>query len=503
MDLTPSTDQPAGNWLYRAEIRGIQRWILASDRLREMKGGSAIIERLTETGARMARELGGDALVKAAGRLVASLPSLEAACAFAAHWPMWVARHAPGLELSHGLASASQGARVEMRPVRMPELPEAGPLVARAGRTGLPAVRRGKDGDEDRATAARVNVGEVDGLGDRLLDGRKADWTFLEELALFGDGGVAVIQADGNGMGARFRTLAGDLKATGELSEVLSEATLAAARAAVDGLIRATFADEDDGRPVYRVGGRRVLLARPIVLGGDDLCFLVHARYGLPFAVAFLRAFETETAARCGRWMGEGGATASAGVVFVKRSWPFHQAHALAESLCKASKDGLGRASGVAIHRVTTALSDLDWAELEERELLVPGGEGAVRGGDPGLPASLSGGPYTLNGLVALDRLARAVGDLPRGALHDWLKLLQSSPERARARWARVAEVAASGAGRMRAEQWAELRGALTALGCDPDTGFTNDGRCRTPLADALTWRAVQPDVAARLWSTP
>lgn len=132
MDRPPSTDQPTGDWLYRAEIRGIQRWILASDRLREMKGGSAIVERLTADGAEMAEQLGGQIRVKAAGRLVVQLPSEQRARAFAAHWPMWVARRAPGLELSHGLARASGGTNVQMQPVRMPELPEAGPLVARA-----------------------------------------------------------------------------------------------------------------------------------------------------------------------------------------------------------------------------------------------------------------------------------------------------------------------------------------------------------------------------------
>lgn len=482
-------------WLYRAEARGIQRWILASDRLRELKGGSAIIEDLTRTGVELAIELGGEKIVAAAGGLTLRFPDDRSLRAFAAHWPMLVARRAPGLDLVHAWLPVERASELSallagLRPAPTPDLLEAGPLVARAGRTGLPSVRRGKDGDEDRATSLKFDVGRDDPLGTRVLGPFAPEWSFLEDVAGFGEGYVAVIHADGNNMGARFQGLARDLDRLAKLSTCVRDATEAAARAAVAGLIRATVADEDDGRPERRAGGARVLQARPIVLGGDDLCFIVHARYALPFATQFLRRFEIETAERCAG-LGAGGAmTACAGVALVKRGWPFHAAHRLAESLCKAAKVGLKGRSGLLFHRVTTAMSDLDWADVVDRELRVPGGSD-----------TLSGGPYDLDALVALERLARASDALPRGALQGWLGDLRGSSARAAARWTRLVEVAQTGSGKVRIEDWHDFVQSLSALKVNPDTGWRAESPRTTPIADALAWRAVQPGDAVRLWS--
>ena len=90
--------------------------------------------------------------------------------------------------------------------------------------------------------------------------------------------------------------------------------------------------------------GRKRLPLVPLLLGGDDLTVLVDGRYALPFTRQFLAAFEEETAksptiARIARRaLGAGRLSAGAGVAIVKSHFPFHSAHALAESLLKSAK---------------------------------------------------------------------------------------------------------------------------------------------------------------------
>jgi hypothetical protein len=226
--------------------------------------------------------------------------------------------------------------------------------------------------------------------------------------------------------------------------------------------------------------------ARPVVLGGDDVTFLVDAAYALPFTYHFLLAFEEETA-RFGPAL-----TACAGVAFVKTGFPFHAGHDLAESLCKAAKVGLrteggATRSGLLFHRVTTSSTDTDWTDILHGEL--------GRHAD-GSSWFLSGGPYDLTRLRHLETLASVSRHLPRKALREWLTLVQVDPKRANAHWKRAREVAGTDT-----PAWTAFARALAALAHDPDTGWEGVGTNarRSALADALAWRTLQPDDADRL----
>ena len=169
-------------WLYRYEVKGIQDWILNTDKLVEIKGGSALIEGLADLArgligalglGEVGRELQAEdrvvEVMAAAGSATYIFPSREHVATFAAHWPMAVERHAPGIQVVQAWQQgedksaldslfASLGAARNRVPVR---LPEAGPLLLRAGRTGSPAVLRSKKhGLLDAATAAKRQQGE-------------------------------------------------------------------------------------------------------------------------------------------------------------------------------------------------------------------------------------------------------------------------------------------------------------------------------------------------------
>lgn len=476
-------------WLYRYETKGIQAYILATEKVREMIGASALVERLGEEAKNRA---GGRLVMAAAGSATIEFPDDDALRAFAASWPMWVARHAPGLHVVQAWAPLEGRAHHDaltdvlelldaQRNVRAPELPEAGPLTARAARTGRAAVRRGKrDGLQDAATRAkdaetRAQDDESATANDVLREKLGlAEVPLAEDLDWFGEGYLAVLHADGNGVGKRIvegisRRPVGDQHA---FSEALTGATQAAARAAVRHLLERLDAKwASRARPF-----------RPLVLGGDDFTAILRAEDALDFTRDYLAAFERATG---GASQALGGAlTACAGVAFVKSGFPLHDAHDLAESLCQAAKHGLRRGadtlSGLCFLRVTSAMAE-SLEALRSGELAV-----ASRTEREPVPGGLMGGPWSLAQLEELRHLALATRRMPRGALREWLRLVQIDRDRADAHWRRVFEVLGD-----RGDTRAEIERALRAVGVRPDNGFRVDAADSTPLLDATTWAGL------------
>ena len=221
-------------WLYRYEVKGIQKFIMATDRLREMKGASALIvqlgylfqkareqAKLTDVEIVAPPAAGGATLAVPANQL----PELER---FMAGWPMIVARHAPGLQLVqakvHGeddhAIEALYAALVQARSRQPIELPEAGPLVMRAPRTGLPASQLGTEpGSESERLLAwdpgserkRQASKKEDSLGDRI--GKKYRWVI--DLDQIGHRYVAVVHADGNDLGRMVKKIASEDRGEG------------------------------------------------------------------------------------------------------------------------------------------------------------------------------------------------------------------------------------------------------------------------------------------------
>jgi hypothetical protein len=505
-------------YLYRAEVKGIQAWILASDRLKELKGGSALIDELARSegpcdARRLIDRTGGALQTAAAGNVEAIFEERAQLERFASAWPLIVAQRAPGLQVIQGWAPARAGA-YDWDPVFKalgaarnhisPTLPELGPLVERAGRTGAGAVGRDEDGGlKDRAIVAKLErearKDECDPLAPMGVE-------FIRDADRLGDGYLAVVHADGNGLGKLFMTF--DANQRAEASTAVSTACVAAAKRAVAYLVGLQTDEDEERAPAGE--GKLQLRARPIVVGGDDFTFLVDARFALPFTHHYLVAFAEESKKAK---LFPNGLSACAGVAIVKTGFPFHAAHKLAESLCKAAKKRLRAepGGGILFHRVTTASTELGWDKLEEVELAVAPVSTNSELKPPmnsTVEARLAGGPYNIQELRLLSTLAASARELPRGALREWLTLSHSSPERARALWRRTREVA------QKKGRWKPFEDALNALGGERFAGWRpEDGwfispppeagaeqlPARSPIADLLLWRTLQPDQFDRL----
>ena len=453
-------------WLYRYETKGIQSWILDSNLLRDLAGGSALVEQLTRVAAEEAGALGAEVLQSTSGSMTARFPDREALEKFASEWPMRVAYQAPGLQLVQAWSQETEGLsalfpKLAGRRNRMHvEGIEAGSWVLRAGRSGLPAIPT----PSDIRSKARKTALDAAALAKERARGYEVDaavtgglpWSVFEErVEWWPEGPVAVIHADGSGVGQRLMGL--DAQGLRKFSDALKAASKCATRAAIDELARE---------------GNNKIHARPVVSAGDDLTYILPAPYARGFATTWLKAFEAETekskeALRGRLWGG-------AGIVLVHDRYPFSSAYEMAEKLCRAAKDEIKRrkreVSVLAFRRVTNSLvTDI-----------CSGVTGWVVNPE--------------SGLEELDKLLVAVRRLPRGTLRTWYDHFGREAGRAEQLWHRAAEVADAGA-------WAAFQKALESVGGDPATGqFADNGVLAFPLAagratpvgDALALRHIE-----------
>ncbi len=457
-------------WWYRYEARGIQQWILDSNKLRDLAGGSALIEDLQDVARRHAQAAGAHVLMGAAGGMTATFATRDSLAQFASFWPVVVDRTAPGLRViqawvddtalpSPGLTPVDalyrhlQARRNEPRVSH----PEAGPWMKRAARSGLPAVQPPphlvhhgtRRSAWDRPTVAKELVYQQkhDLLAHKVGIGPEAK--LGDDLERWPEGPVAVVHIDGSGVGQRLQGLRGDPGLLQAFSAALSKATVEATRAAVGQVCH------------RRVGG--VVPLRPIVLGGDDLTVLLAASDAVGFVQTWLETFERATEARKGD-LGGRGLYAGAGAALVHRSFPFSDAYAVAEQACRRAKracvDAAGEPAGSAFvfDRITTALAE----------------------------GSGSGWPWRREALPLLQSLVDLVGRMARGPVRTWLGLVGRGAEAREERdalWQRMREVARDKDEGLPAELDRVLAQVADASGVAINHGVTEDHQ--TPLRDA------------------
>lgn len=169
------------------------------------------------------------------------------------------------------------------------------------------------------------------------------------------DNFLAVVHLDGNAMGTRVQAIyeqAGDdwtacCQKLRTFSEGIQRDFETAFSKMVDTLVSAI------GHQLVHTDreGRRLLPIRPIILAGDDVCFVTAGDYALECARVFL-----EHLTKMSNVQDHLPYAACGGVALVHRKYPFHQAYELSEELCSnakqfgASLDKKGRISALDWH---------------------------------------------------------------------------------------------------------------------------------------------------------
>ena len=538
-------------YAYLFEARGIQRFLFASGKLRDMLGGSEMVDFICAPGGYLdqvlnALDLKPDAPRRAGGAFYLVFVSLDDARRFQAAWRLAAAQWLPGLERVDALcegSTAKQAIKDSLKKLQInrnvvqADVPRPGPLSERSPRTGLVAVSRADGESLDASTATMRKFRRPEGgltLPQRFRLEDDVIWpSNFEENApvkqrfpLAERRLVGLLHADGNGLGELLRLLneaceQAEDKTYIELYRCFSEGVTAATVAA---------AAEATTRVLLPAAVKGVMPARPLVLGGDDLSMVIRADLALPFTEAFLKAFEQTSLKAMAdlklAFSNNGLATqaeqlppyltACAGITFMKCSQPFRSAYDLAEGLCKRAKT-LSRdhrkdrlmPSSVAFLKVTDSLlADVDEMisqtqsvtherKGEDKQRLDLGLTAYGIAAGTGLP--LLSDLYRLRCVFADDADGKGLNDRP---LRELATLVHADPGQARQsyrRWRQVSQ-------RRMAKAVSDFDLSLAALvgNTVADLPFgmakAEPGKPSTlisPLADLLTLLTISPFASA------
>lgn len=513
---------------YLFEAKSIQSYIFATNKLKEVIGGSELIEQLTADNGLLKRILRSLNLEKdielsrcGGAAFYAFSESNDAIEKLANLWPLVFRQYAPDLDFIHAKAQGDNAikafqkahdALMADRNRPKTKLPQASVFTLRFGRTGEPVTNTIRTERIDQVTARKRDFAKSQALAERVMwDSHQGEWPvnltpeegqdgknfpFSKDNQLIG-----LIHADGNGFGQLLMDLKDKvdrnvikndqyIKIFRDVSESIKTATEVASANAVSKIL---FLNMQDG----------LFPARPIVLGGDDLTMIVRADLALPFTQAFLKAFEQESKNQFDQLRKDHPdlnkilperLTACAGIVYAKSSQPFSALHDLAEGLCKhtkkiAKKDdnlltGKQVPSSLSFYRVTSTLLD-NFDDVLKRELTAD-------------TITLSRGCYTLEShknlpnLTDLLELQKFLGqsEVSQGALRQITALLHQSPAQAQRRYERWKEVMIDRDKKEKKNYWKtfdELRRKLS----QPEAEFNVNQPQAVPFEDVLSLSAV------------
>lgn len=451
-----AADKASGPRLVLIETAGNQRYIFATNKLRECLGASQAIH---SVGHEVPIEGSQQPILQTSGKAMVLCESAADARALISTVTRQALAGKPGLDVRgvHVRAPPPDAMAAEFHQAvltayeRMEEArilwpgPESRflslPPIARCATSGLPAecFDRKRPDPAARSAAARAKR-------DAMPAGRARMQKYFHGKLKFPDdpddlqknlseSWLGVVHADINDLGAVFRDLGSitDGKdggaATGQdyihqmrefssgVDRAVSEALTAAIEIASNHWL---MLNKDKKDP-------ETLPVLPIVVGGDDLTVLCDGRLALPLAHAFLTAFEEKSQegvvgeiAKVRNKSGGAGLTACAGVAIVKSHYPFHAAYDMAEWLTKSAK----RVKGL-----SAACSALDFHLHYDA-----GGNdvGAIRrhwrqkGAAGGLDRVLTGRPYVV---TPRDTLELLLEEDDRRAVepHHWDSLMNAA----------------------------------------------------------------------------
>ncbi len=228
------------------------------------------------------------------------------------------------------------------------------PIVAECATSGLPAARYTEERDRlpsgERGRRSAQSLAKLDGREgwerrrDDILRRQQSNaklpaaTTVLEEL---GCDWLAIVHADGNGLGQVFRKFDEKIK---HLYPSNSDQTrrnrdyierLRAFSLALDECTENAFCRSLD---VLCPRRERTPIV-PLVLGGDDLTVVCDGRQALQFIKKFIDCFEEETRRHEDvKRILPNGVTSCAGVAIIKPHFPFYAGYQLAEGLLQSAK---------------------------------------------------------------------------------------------------------------------------------------------------------------------
>lgn len=462
----------------KLEVGGIQTFICQTGKLKEMIGGSEMINSLAGSFYETIRDKLDFKAVAAphsgekwvieiqnnAGALCLILPSEDTARAFLREFSAKALQQFPGLPL-YGAQTPVSWTRESLREARFKADNDIGqqrtrepvasgmpmlPVVLAARLDGLPAVDH--DGDEriSLPSSARRSPILLNQARKRLQDLAVKAFknTDLENVPLRWEDNledmlgnekqrVALVHMDGNDLGKRF---ADELRATENdrpeegimrmrnLSATIQKANEQAFAAALQGILIHELRQKSLSRPL-------VVPLRPLVMGGDDITVIVRADLALAFVQLFARTFEDVTR-QCGSPLSLG-----AGMVAMPASYPFVKAFALVDALLESAKHAtLNRSPRPSSLDYLVLTNDVETNLTVLRQRTSTSLDGASLTTKPLVLDSGTLGSFLNNGRDVLRQL-------PRSATRSALNSCRKGADMAQRDWSKLYENTARGLG--------------------------------------------------------
>lgn len=477
-------------------MQGIQGFIFQTNKLKEIVGASELVEDICTI--QFVEELRGEdysydkkangiayseakkylqednnAIINAAGNIKYIFDNEEACKKMVREFPRRIANFAPGITISQAVVKIEDDKKIanvidkleEMlraqrnKPMRDLELGLIG--IRRSRQTNMPVCHIKDDNFWDAATLAKLNYKKEVHLVDIIYKKRETTKNLCQKA--FGikyvkhqeipydtddltdkNNWIAVIHADGNGLGQVVKKIGTDREKFKAFSKELDIATTEAAQEAFNAV-------ED------KFGQLKTFPIRPIVLGGDDLTVICRGDLALDYVTAFLKAFEEKTKEHLGDILKKfnlfsdtGCLTACAGIAYVKASFPFYYGYELAEALCGHAKKVAKKDSDVEakkpaesclmFYKVNDSFVE-DFSDMERRTL------------KPQDHISFAFGPYFLDnknwtGYWTIDELKGIVkqlkgedGNKVKSSMRQWMTLLYEGEAQAEQRLDRIKEI--------------------------------------------------------------
>lgn len=345
------------------DIMSIQKYIYASNKLKENIGASSIIKGLFgenigppygeyfKAAIKNGYEGGGNAVLIFDGLDKTKVKDTIK------EFTLYVLAKYPGIDLGIGIdydfdGKSLDNAYKELQKSKNRFIPVTNILshgiTAECSHTGLSAeVYYGSDSEGSYISfSSCVKLNKVDeikkgvGIDDmqKILDdnGLGDKYCFTDELEKLGskkneDSHIAFVAIDGNSMSDRF--MAGKtLKDKQALSETLRGAV---GKSFIDLLkiIRDEFEEINDELDIKSEREKKILPIRPIVLGGDDVSFVCEGSMGIYFACRFLKLLEKQGVSD------RLPLSASAGIAIAHSKYPIYRIQKIAEELLSNAKD--------------------------------------------------------------------------------------------------------------------------------------------------------------------
>jgi len=207
-------------------------------------------------------------------------------------------------------------------------------------------------------------------------------YAFTTDLGQLGQqedkGYVAIVHADGNGMGIRFRQC-DSLAATRKLSKGVIDLAETVMRNMIQHILALVESKNFNNLILSEDGGKKVLPIRPLISGGDDITFVCEGRLGIHLAEKLLKLMTTtsidgETISAC------------AGIAIVHTKYPFYKAYQMAEELTHKAKEASRQDKSSWIHYlISTGGFSGSYEDVLFSQYTLPGGK------------TLKNGPYRID----------------------------------------------------------------------------------------------------------